>query len=79
MIRKDLEKEFLNHISRNEDMVHKICNIYASCYEERQDLKQEIVYQLWRSFPSFRGESKFRPGCTGLHSTLLFILTIRKF
>jgi len=60
MARKDLEQEFLNHIMQNEDMVHKISNIYASSYEERQDLKQEIVYQLWRSFPSFRGESKFQ-------------------
>jgi len=60
MARKDLEQEFFNHITRNEDMVHKICNIYASSYEEKQDLKQEIVYQLWRSFPSFRGESKFQ-------------------
>jgi RNA polymerase sigma factor (sigma-70 family) len=60
MARKELEQEFLNHITRNEDIVHKICNIYGSSYEERQDLKQEIIYQLWRSFPSFRGESKFQ-------------------
>jgi len=60
MAKKDLEQEFLNHIMQNEDMVHKICNIYASTYEERQDLKQEIIYQLWRSFTSFRGDSKFR-------------------
>ena len=60
MDRKDLEKEFLNYITSNENMVHKICNIYASSLEERQDLKQEIIYQLWRSFTSFRGESKFQ-------------------
>ena len=60
MIRKELEKEFMDHITQNEDMVHKICNIYSSSYEERQDLKQEIIYQLWRSFSSFRGRSKFQ-------------------
>lgn len=60
MARKDLEKEFIDHIIQNEDMVHKICNIYSPSYEERRDLKQEIIYQLWRSFPSFRGESKFQ-------------------
>jgi len=60
MGRKELEQEFLDHIIRNEDMVHKICNMYSSSYEERQDLKQEIVYQLWRSFSSFRGDSKFQ-------------------
>lgn len=60
MGRKELEQEFLDHITRNENMVHKICNMYSSSYEERQDLKQEIVYQLWRAFPSFRGDSKFQ-------------------
>ncbi len=60
MGRKDLEQEFLDNVIRNEDMIHKICNIYSSNYEEKQDLKQEIVYQLWRSFPSFRGDSKFQ-------------------
>jgi len=60
MIRRDLEKEFMDHIIRNEDMVYKICNIYSSSFEERQDLRQEIIYQLWRSFPSYRGESKFQ-------------------
>jgi RNA polymerase sigma-70 factor (ECF subfamily) len=60
MVRKELEQEFLNHITQNEDIVYKICNIYMSSYEERQDLKQEIIYQLWRSFPSFQGRSKFQ-------------------
>ncbi len=60
MIREDLEKEFMDHIIQNDDMIHKICNIYSSSYDERLDLKQEIIYQLWRSFPSFRGRSKFQ-------------------
>lgn len=60
MGKKELEQEFLDHITRNEGVVHKICNIYSSSYEERRDLKQEIVYQLWRSYPSFRGDAKFK-------------------
>jgi len=60
MVKKDLEQEFLGHIMQNEDMIHKICNIYASSYEDRQDLQQEIIYQLWRSYPSFKGNSKFQ-------------------
>ena len=57
---KEHEQEFLNLITRNEHIVHKICNIYMSSYEERQDLKQEIIYQLWRSFNTFQGRSKFQ-------------------
>ena len=60
MTGKEPEKEFMDQIIRNEDIVHKICNIYSSSYDERQDLKQEIIYQLWRSFTSFKGRSKFQ-------------------
>jgi RNA polymerase sigma-70 factor (ECF subfamily) len=36
-----------------------VCNIYCDDQEDRNDLFQEIVAQLWKSFPSFREESKF--------------------
>ncbi len=36
-----------------------MCNIYCDEQEDRNDLFQEIVAQLWKSFPSFREESKF--------------------
>jgi len=40
-------------------IIYKICKLYAA-EEDREDLKQEIIYQLWKSYPSFRGESKFQ-------------------
>jgi RNA polymerase sigma-70 factor (ECF subfamily) len=57
---RDLEKEFMDQIISNEGIIQKICNIYTHLPEERQDLKQEIIYQLWRSFISFKGKSKFQ-------------------
>jgi RNA polymerase sigma factor (sigma-70 family) len=36
-----------------------VCNIYCDDQDDRDDLFQEIVAQLWKSFPSFREESKF--------------------
>lgn len=33
--------------------------MYGPSEPDRQDLFQEIVIQLWRSYPSFRGEAKF--------------------
>lgn len=60
MVNKNRQQEFMEHIIENENMIYKICNIYSSSYDERQDLKQEIIYQLWHSFPSFRGQSKFQ-------------------
>lgn len=40
-------------------IIYKICNLYAA-EEDRDDLKQEIVYQLWKSYPTYRGDSKFQ-------------------
>lgn len=54
-----MEKEFLIVIKQNQGIIHKVCNIYCDGQEDRNDLFQEIVAQLWKSFPSFREESKF--------------------
>lgn len=54
-----MEKEFLQIIKKNQGIIHKVCNIYCDEQEDRNDLFQEIVAQLWKSFPTFREESKF--------------------
>ena len=54
-----MEKEFLLTIKKNQGIIYKVCNIYCDDQEDRNDLFQEIVAQLWKSFPSFREESKF--------------------
>ena len=33
--------------------------LYADNTEDRNDLRQEIISQAWRSYKSFRGEAKF--------------------
>jgi RNA polymerase sigma factor (sigma-70 family) len=53
-----LEKEFLQIIRENQGIIHKVCNMYCDVEEDRNDLFQEIVAQLWKAFPSFRNESK---------------------
>ncbi len=54
-----MEKEFIEIIQKNQGIIHKVCNIYCDVQEDRNDLFQEIVAQLWKSYPSFRKESKF--------------------
>ena len=54
-----LEKEFIQIVQKNQGIIHKVCNIYCDVQEDRNDLFQEIVTQLWKSFPTFRKESKF--------------------
>jgi len=53
-----LERDFLQIIQKNQGIIHKVCNIYCDTDDDRSDLFQEIVAQLWKSFPTFREESK---------------------
>lgn len=52
------ESEFLTMIQHNQGIIHKICRIYRDSPEDREDLFQEVIFQLWRSYPSFSGGSK---------------------
>ena len=52
------EREFLTMVQDNQGIIHKICRIYRDSLEDREDLFQEVIFQLWRSYPSFSGGSK---------------------
>lgn len=52
------ETEFVALIKTHKGILFKVSNIYSDDYEDQKDLYQEIVFQLWKSFGSFRGESK---------------------
>ncbi len=54
-----MEKEFIQIVQKNQGIIHKVCNIYCDVQEDRNDLFQEIVVQLWKSFPTFQNRSKF--------------------
>ena len=54
----DNKKDFIKIIQENEGLIYKITRVYSNSKEEGKDLYQEIVYQLWKSFPSFRNESR---------------------
>jgi len=53
------EEDFVKKIRDNEGIIFKITTIYSDNQEDQQDLYQEIVYQLWKGFDSFRQEAKF--------------------
>ena len=52
------EQKFINLINEHQGLIHKISMMYEHDPDARNDLFQEIVLQLWKSFPSFRGEAK---------------------
>ena len=52
------EYEFTRIIKDHEGVIFKITTIYTNNHEDQKDLYQEIVYQLWRAYDNFRGDSK---------------------
>ncbi|PRD53963.1 RNA polymerase sigma factor [Sphingobacterium gobiense] len=56
---KHLESSFVNLLEENQNILHKICSLYTDDKEAHKDLFQEMVIQLWRSYPKFTGDSKF--------------------
>ena len=52
------QQEFIELIKENEGIIFKVTLVYSFKEEDQKDLYQEIVYQLWKSFGSFRGDSK---------------------
>ncbi len=52
------KKAFTDTIKANEGLIYKVAKVYANNREDEQDLYQEIVYQLWKSFESFRNEAR---------------------
>lgn len=53
------EQEFSKHVQESQGIIHKVSRMYCDDEEHRKDLFQEILIQLWKSYPSFRGDSKF--------------------
>jgi RNA polymerase sigma-70 factor (ECF subfamily) len=53
------EKEFLALITEHQNIVHKVCNMYADTTQAREDLFQEVLLNAWKGIKQFRGDSKF--------------------
>ncbi len=54
-----MEKDkFISVIKDNQKLIFKICYSYCSNPENRRDLQQEILMQLWNSFSKFDGRVK---------------------
>jgi len=52
----NIEKAFIELIKENERLIYKVCSIYVSDEFPIADLYQEVIYNLWKSFPKFRND-----------------------
>ena len=54
---KDLKSSFLSALEQNEQKILRICSIYAIDIDDKKDLYQEVLANIWQSFPSFKYKS----------------------
>lgn len=54
----NLNEQFLNILNENIGTLLKISRAYAETFHDREDLVNDIVLELWKSFKSFKGDSK---------------------
>jgi len=50
---------FVELVQQNSGIIYKICNAYCANRSDREDLAQEIIYQLWKAGKSFDAQYKF--------------------
>ena len=53
------KEAFLALIEKHKGIIFKICYLYCPKKEDRDDLAQEIVFNLWKAFPDFTPAAQF--------------------
>jgi RNA polymerase sigma-70 factor, ECF subfamily len=51
------EKRFRQIVEENSNRISRICSYYSKNAEDRKDMYQEILVNIWKSLDKFRGES----------------------
>lgn len=57
-MKKDKET-FLHQLQQHNGIIIKICNSYCPSKSDRDDLAQEIVFNLWKAFANYTPDYKF--------------------
>ncbi len=52
-----LETTFLTGLEQNKQKILRICSMYAKDDEDKKDLFQEVLLNIWKSMPSFKANS----------------------
>lgn len=68
MNQRRLKKKFVEVLHTHQGIIHQICRVYYANLQDREDAFQEVVLQLWKSFPKFRQEAKIT---TWMHSVAI--------
>jgi RNA polymerase sigma-70 factor (ECF subfamily) len=53
------KETFLRLLEEHKGIIIKICNAYCQARDDKEDLSQEIVYNLWKAFGNYTPDYKF--------------------
>jgi len=53
------ENKFLSVIDNHKGILYKVANNYGKNSEDRKDLIQEIIYQLWKAFDNYNPQFQY--------------------
>ncbi len=53
-----IHDKFILEIDEHQNIIYKICHLYTNNTLDFKDLYQDIILQLWKSYPNFKGKSK---------------------
>lgn len=75
-----LENEFLREIEKHKGIIFKISKMYMDEKNDRDDLFQEITYQVWKAYPRFKGQSEFSTWLyrIALNTAMIFLKNEKK-
>ncbi|MFO7524282.1 MAG: RNA polymerase sigma factor [Ignavibacteriaceae bacterium] len=54
---KSTKEEFLEVLSKYQGILYKVSLVYFKNKSDREDNLQEIIYQLWKSFPQIKNRN----------------------
>ena len=63
-----LENTFLTAVEQNQQKLLRVCSVYAEDANDKKDLFQEALINIWQSLPSFENKSSI--------STWMFRITL---
>ncbi len=58
-MRREPDEAFVGAVNDHARIIHKIARAYFDDPLDQQDVIQEMLFQLWRSYPSFEGKAQF--------------------
>ena len=65
---QELENTFLKALEQNQQKLLRVCSVYAENTDDKKDLFQEVLINIWKSMPSFENKSSL--------STWMFRITL---